>query len=408
MYNFIKEEREFLTKKLSKHHFHVLTFMFVLISFMLGCNEFMVVGNLTLIANTYNESLSQISWLVSVFAWTYAVATPFMALLTSKFNKFYLLLSLLTVFLIGTVMSATAPNIGMLLASRVITAAVAGLIESILSVIIYQLTTDTKQRSMAVAWVYTGFSLASVVGIPIGTVIADIWSWQDAFIMVAVITAIAGIVVLVMLPRDLPGEQSHIKNQLILLSDKETWYGIIFIACSSASLYGYYTYVRPLIRQTLHFDAGQLSLILMVIGVIDIFANQTSGRLASRNGFKVLRYVYIFDVILLASFEMMMQNQWTGLILILMLAYFIALSGSPTQVYFLDLASKRYPSAINLASTLNAVFYNVGIALSSMTAGMVLKATDLSHLGWNSLVYCVIATVMTFVLAKTKIAKHEE
>lgn len=79
-------------------------------------------------------------------------------------------------------MSEAAPNIGVLLASRIITAAVAGLIESILSVIIYQLTTDTKQCSMGVAWVYTGFSLASVIGIPIGAVIADIWSWQDAFI----------------------------------------------------------------------------------------------------------------------------------------------------------------------------------------------------------------------------------
>ncbi|MBP2056965.1 putative MFS family arabinose efflux permease [Lactobacillus colini] len=392
---------------LSKHRLHVVLAMFVLISFMLGCNEFMVVGNLTLIADSYHESLSQISWLVSVFAWTYAFATPFMAIFTSRFNKFYLLLSLLFIFLIGTVMSALSPNLSILLLSRIITAAVAGLIESILSVIIYQLTTDIKQRSLAVAWIYTGFSLASVIGIPIGTIIADHWRWQDSFIMVAVITAVAGLITVILLPRNLPGEKSHFKNQLVLFTDKEIWYGIIFIACSSASLYGYYTYVRPLIRQTLDFTASQLSLILLIIGVIDIFANQTSGRLASKNGFKTLRFIYILDMFLLLSFRLMMQNQWTGLILILALAYFIALSGSPTQVYFLDLATEKYPTAINLASTLNAVFYNVGIALSSMTAGIVLKYTDLSHLGWNSLAYCIVAAIMTFILAKTKIANHQ-
>lgn len=61
---------------------------------------------------------------------------------------------------------------------------------------------------------------------------------------------------------------------------------------------------------------------------------------------------------------------------------------------------KKYLAAINLASTLNAIFYNVGIALSSMTAGQVLKYSSLTNLNWNSFAYCVVATVMYFLLAK--------
>lgn len=57
-----------MAEKISEHRLHILTAMFVLIAFMLGCNEFMVVGNLSLIAKSYHESLSQISWLVSTFA----------------------------------------------------------------------------------------------------------------------------------------------------------------------------------------------------------------------------------------------------------------------------------------------------------------------------------------------------
>lgn len=128
-----------MTEKISKHRLHILTAMFVLIAFMLGCNEFMVVGNLSLIAQTYHESLSQISWLVSAFAWTYAIVTPLLALFTNKIHKYYLL-----IFLTGTILSSCAPSIGWLLFSRIITASVAGMIESLLSVIVYQILHNQK------------------------------------------------------------------------------------------------------------------------------------------------------------------------------------------------------------------------------------------------------------------------
>lgn len=304
-----------MTNQLSKHHFYILTAMFVLISFMLGCNEFMVVGNLSLIAQTYHESLSQISWLVATFSWTYAIATPVIALLTNRVHKYYLLISLLLVFLAGTILSSCAPSLSWLLVSRILTASVAGVIESLLSVIAFQLAHNVKQRSMAVAYIYTGFSLASVVGVPIGTIIADHWRWQDAFIMVAVITIVATIAALVVLPRNLTGGTGTYKDQLVLLRDYRTWLGIIFVACAAATLYGYYTYIRPLIHQTLHFNLNQLSFILLLLGVIDIFASQTSGLIASKQGFgfHLLRPVYIINLLLLATFALVMQDKWLGL-----------------------------------------------------------------------------------------------
>lgn len=389
-----------MAQKISKHRLHILTAMFVLIAFMLGCNEFMVVGNLSLIAKSYHESLSQISWLVSAFAWTYAIVTPLLAIFTNKIHKYYLLITLLIVFLTGTILSSCAPNIGWLLFSRIITASVAGMIESLLSVIVYQLSHNQKQRSMTIAWIYTGFSIASVVGVPLGTFIADHWRWQDAFIMCAVITTIATIVAFMVLPRDLNAGQGNYKDQIVIFKDKTIWYGIAFVICAAATLYGYYTYIRPLVHQQLHFDLNSLSLILLLLGVVDIFANQVAGRIAADNGFKKLRFVYVLNLFLLASFSFMMQNQWTGICLIFVLGFTVAIFGSTTQVFFLNEATEKYPSAINLASTLSAIFYNVGIALSSMTAGQTLRIANLSSLGWNSFIYCAIATVLCFILAK--------
>lgn len=389
-----------MATKISKHRLHIFIAMFTLISFMLGCNEFMVVGNLTLIADTYNESLSQISGLVSVFAWTFAIMTPILAIFTNKIHKYYLLITLLVIFLFGTILSSIAPSYNWLLISRILTGSVAGMLESLLSVIAFQTIADPKQRSMAIAYIYTGYSIASVVGIPLGTIIANHLRWQDAFIMVAIITFIATIIALRVIPKNLPGGSGSYKNQLILLTDKKIWLGMFFVICAAGSFYGYYTYIRPLIRQTLHFSAGQLSFLLVIIGLIDIFGSQISGKIAAGNGLRTLRPIYLLDLVIFAAFSTMMQNQWTGIFTLFLLTFMMVLFDSPIQVFFLNQATEKYPSAINLASTLNAVFYNVGIALASMTGGFMLKSADLSNLGWNSFGYSLVATVLIFLLSR--------
>lgn len=233
---------------------------------------------------------------------------------------------------------------------------------------------------MTIAWIYTGFSIVSVVGIPLGTVIADHWRWQDTFIMCAVITAIATIVAFTILPKNLQAGEGNYRDQIQIFKDKTIWYGIVFVICGAATLYGYYTYIRPLVHQQLKFDLSTLSLILLLLGVVDIFANQVAGRIAAGNGFKKLRFVYILNLLLLAVFGIMLQNQVMGITWIFILGFTVAIFGSTAQVFFLNEATKKYPAAINLASTLNAIFYNVGIALSSMTAGQVLKYSSLTNL----------------------------
>ena len=389
-----------MPKELSHHRLHLFMAMFILISFMLGCNEYMVVGNLTLIAQTYHESLSQVSSLVAIFAWTYAIVTPILAIFTNRVHKYYLLVGLLAVFLAGTILSSCAPTLNWFIFSRVLTGAVSGMLEALLSVIAYQVIADPKQRSMAVAYIFTGFSVASVIGIPLGTVIAHHWRWQDAFVMVAVVTAIAMVIALVILPRDLSRGSGGYLEQLALLKDRQIWYGIVFVAAAAGSLYGYYTYIRPLIRQTLHFSVTQLSLWLIIIGCVDILANQMSGRLAARGGLCPLRWVYLLNLVLFASFAWLMTNQWRGLGLLLVLTFTVVLFNSPIQLYFLNRATEKYPASVNLASTFTAVFYNAGIALAAMTGGQVVRHAGLTSLGWNSFGYCLVATVFVFVLIR--------
>lgn len=394
-------------EKISKRRLNLLTGMFVLIAFMLGCNEYMVVGNLSLIAATYHVSLSQIAGLVSIFAWTYAIATPILALITNRIHKYWLLIALLLIFLIGTILSAYSINLTWLLISRVLTASVAGLIESLLSVIVYQLSSDEKQRSMMIAWIYTGFSIASVLGVPFGTFIAEHWKWQDAFVMVAIITLVATIVSLLILPKDLAKGKGGIKEQLVLFKDKDILLAIFFVIFATGAFYGYYTYIRSLITTTLGFSLNLLSIILLLLGIDNVIANQLSGRLAAIGGMKELKPIYVGMDILLCLFALSMGNQWTGIVMLFVLGFIVILFGSPAQVFFLDITSKKYPQAVTLSSTFNAVFWNVGVAISSLTAGEFLKVGGLTSLGWNSLIYGLLATIFLFSLCRSYYGKKE-
>lgn len=84
--------------------------VFVLVAFMLGCNEFMVVGVLSDIANQFNVSIATVGYLVTVFATVYAICTPVITVYSSRFNRYKTLMVLMAVFFIGNTFSGFAPN----------------------------------------------------------------------------------------------------------------------------------------------------------------------------------------------------------------------------------------------------------------------------------------------------------
>lgn len=388
-------------KQLSDKRLHLITINFVLIAFMLGCNEFMVVGNLSLIASSFNVSLASISVLVSVFAWTYAILTPIITALTNKINRFTLLIVLLIIFMLGTLLTFAAPSYGWLVAGRILTASVAGVIESLMQAIAYQIANTQKQQSSMVSWVYTGFSVASILGLPIGTFIAEIWSWHISFLMVAVCTLVATIITAILVPKKIPYHGSGLKGQLIIFKDRRIWLGVVFCICVGATLYGYYTYIRELITQSLGLGSF-LTVILLAMGILNLLGTQWGGHLAEHDGMKRCLPYYFGMALILVFFPVLLKNSWSGLLMLSAFAVLTALAASPAQIFFLNLATQEYPTAVSLTSSLNAVAYNIGVAIASLTAGQFLKVWGLGSLGYNSLIYCLIAIAALLLLGKIK------
>lgn len=369
----------------------------VLVSFMLGCNEFIVVGIISDISSSLKVAVTTVGYMITMFAIVYAISTPILTILTSRFNQYHTFMALMIVFLIGNTLTGFATSFSLMLVSRMITAIVAGTIES-LTVAISSAIAPTNKRAILISWLAAGFSIASVIGVPIGTAISTHFGWQDAFHIISILSLVTCIVLGLVLPKNLKRPASSMKNQLQLLTDRRIYLASALILFTAATSYAYYTYIRPLITDALGFNTSMLNWLLMVIGIISIISNRLSGTLAERKGLRSLPKIYVINIILLLLFSVAMNNMWTGYGLLLLLTLSVLIGGAPIQIHFLDVAEADYPQATALASALSAIFFNVGISLGSATASLNLRIMGLKNLGWGAAVFMVISLIVVLYL----------
>lgn len=380
-------------------HAKLRSFTFILVAFMLGCNEFMVVGVLSDIARSYHVPLSTVGFLVTAFAGVYAISTPIITTLTSNWNRYNLLMLLMTVFFIGNTLTAMAPTLGWLLFARIITAAVAGTIISLINLLV-SIITPMDKRPMVLAWVGAGFSIASVIGVPLGTTIATLLSWHDSFWIISGLTLIVFALLAWLTPRDTPQIKGSILEQLALLKDHRVLLGIGITVAVLSLQYTFYTYVRPLITTVMDFSLTSLNWLLLLLGVMSIIGNEIAGIVASHNGVQKLPFVFILMTILSLILGIALGNKITGMLVLATLCVVVIIYGTTIQLVFISVAEKEYPQSLALATSLISIFANVGISLGSFTASTTVNFANLTMLGYVGAVYGLLAIGLSFALRR--------
>ncbi len=378
--------------------FKLQSIVFVLVAFMLGCNEFIVVGILSDLAKQFSVSISLTGYLITIFATVYAVSTPFVTVLTSRFSRYKTLLTLMVIFLVGNTLSGLATNFIFMTISRIITATTAGSIISLIMTFASTIAPRDKRPSL-ISWIFAGFSIASVFGVPIGVAVSTSYGWRYTFLGISVISIFTFILLAVLLPKHVQQTQSSIKSQLILLLDSRIYFGIVLVLFTAATMYAYYTYIRPLLTTGLGFSNTSLNWLLFLIGIMSIISNRLSGMLAERpNALDKLPVFYIADVLLLIFLPIALSNKLSGLSIILVLTLIVTILNSPIQLHFLNIAETDYPQSLVLASSLNSIFFNFGISLGSATASSMLNIVGLNRISLGAAGYAVLSLAMVFLL----------
>ena len=368
------------------------TVALIIVGFALGFAEFIVIGITPDIAEMYDIPLSDAGNLVGYFAVAYAVSTHIIVLSTGRFRRFPLFVIFLVVFNAGNTLAVIAPSYEILMMARICTAIVSGVTLSTVMTFINDIIPQ-EQAPRIISFVYAGFSVASVLGTPVGALLSDAFGIKAAFVAVEAVALLVTILLLVSVPRSGSTDvSSKVRDQLVILKDRRIILVLVMKAFGMAATYVFYVYVTPILEDSVGLSVWMVSLVLFFYGGATIVSNLGSGSLAQRYGLGKLPIMFALQAVVLAllGLSLVSGNTLLCIINVVLTGVFIYHMNAPLQSYLLQVSAKDYPRALTLASAVMPTSSDVGIATGSFLGGVV--ATNLGFV-WSGPIGAILAVV---------------
>ncbi|MBH3330941.1 MAG: MFS transporter [Pseudomonas sp. PGPPP4] len=363
-------------------------------AFAIGTTEFVIMGLLPNVAADLGVSIPSAGWLVTGYALGVAVGAPFMALATAHWPRKRALLALMGIFIVGNLLCAVASGYNMLMLARVVTALCHGAFFGIGAVVAASLVPENR-RASAVALMFTGLTLANVLGVPLGTALGQAAGWRSTFWAVVAIGVVALIGLWRVLPADRNQPRADLRRELLALRGLGFWLALSMTVFFAASMFALFTYVAPLLQEVTGVSPRGVTGTLLLIGLGLTLGNFIGGRLADWR--LATSLVGIFVALALTSAAL----RWTGqAFLPAEITLFLWAAAAFAAVPALQINVVTFgKDAPNLVSTLNIGAFNVGNALGAWVGGLVidhglgLTAVPLAASGLALL--ALIATLLT-------------
>lgn len=336
-------------------------------AFAIGTTEFVIMGLLPEVAGDLHVSIPVAGWLISGYALGVAIGAPIMALLTARLPRKLSLILLMVIFIVGNLLCALALSYNFLMLARVITALCHGAFFGIGAVVAASLVPAGRKAS-AVALMFTGLTLANVLGVPIGTWFGQLYGWRATFWGVAVIGVIAFLALVVSLPSQKDEEATDLKTEIKALAHGKLWLSLSMTVFFSAAMFALFSYVAPMLLQVTGITPEGVSWTLFLIGAGLTVGNILGGRLADWR----VSFSLILSFSLIAVFSLLFSwtshAAWLAEITLFLWAM-AAFATVPALQINVVLHGKEAP---NLVSTLNIAAFNVGNALGAWVGGTVI------------------------------------
>ncbi|KQQ57579.1 MULTISPECIES: MFS transporter [Pseudomonas] len=362
-------------------------------SFAIGTTEFVIMGLLPDVAGDLGVSIPSAGWLVTGYALGVAIGAPFMALATARLPRKAALVVLMGIFIIGNLLCAIASDYNVLMFARVVTALSHGAFFGIGSVVAAGLVAPNK-RASAVALMFTGLTLANVLGVPLGTALGQAAGWRSTFWVVTLI----GVVALIGLLRFLPSNREEAKLDMVAelsaLKGAGIWLSLSMTALFAASMFTLFTYIAPLLGDVTGISPRGVTYTLLLIGLGLTVGNIIGGKLADRRLGATL--VGVFAAMAVVSTAL----SWTAVAVIpTEITLFLWAAAAFAAVPALQINVVTFgKSAPNLVSTLNISAFNVGNALGAWIGGAVIAGgLGLTSVPLAAAVLAVLALIVTLI-----------
>ena len=337
-------------------------------AFAIGTSEFIIMGLLPDLARDFNVSIPKAGLLVSGYAISVTVGSPIVALALSRSDRKRSLLILMSIFMLGNVLCALAPNYSLLLAARIITALCHGAFFGIGSIVAANLV-PKNERNQAIALMFSGLTIANVLGVPAGTALGQAFGWRFAFWALVPVGLIAALALLRMVPPQ-PAERMHLKHEFRAVIRPQVQLVLALSTLSSVAMFCVFTYIAPILEIITHVTPHVVTWVLVVFGVAITLGNLLGGKLADWHQMGLI----LGGLLLLIAIFLLMPLTQTHFIPAVVMIFIWGMVHfgvcSPLQGRIVEQAK----GAPNLASTLNQGAFNLGNALGAALGGLVLTA----------------------------------
>ena len=359
-------------------------------AFGIGTSEFIIMGLLPQLAADFKVTIPKAGALVTGYALSVTIGAPLVALATAHMERKRALMLLMGVFTLGNLACAVAPTYELLFAARVLTALCHGAFFGIGSVVAANMV-PRNQRSQAIALMFSGLTLANVLGVPAGTALGQALGWRAAFWAIVPIGLVAAAALFFFVHPQAAGK-SNLLHEFRVLRRPQVLLGMIMSTLTSASLFCVYTYVAPTLLTITKVSPHGVTLTLLLFGVGITIGNLAGGALSDwrPTAFLVGSLIALIGSLVMLYFAEPYAVPCIAMILVWGAIQFGA--GAPLQARVVDHASE----APNLAATLNQGAFNLGNAAGATLGGILITA----GLSYRVLPFASIGvTVVTLALA---------
>ncbi|WP_068943402.1 MFS transporter [Chryseobacterium timonianum] len=351
--------------------------------------EFGIIGILPQVAEHYKISIDKAGYLLSAFALVIALTGPFMTLLTSGMDRKKIMTAAIFMFLFTGIVSSFSPPFWLLMMVRILPAFLQPVyIATALSVAVSRSDRSHKNELMSI--VFSGVAIAMVTTVPFATWISALYSWEYSFMIQAVISLIALMIIHFLLPPMPVKEKKSYGSQIRILKQPVFILSTLTNFFMITAWFSTYSYFADYLGKAKGMDASMVSYMLFLFGIIGIIANRIAGKMLNKNITATLAFFLSGTILIPVLLSVSGGNTMATIIVIGVWGFLYSPSFLNASTYMISAA----PDALEFANSLATSFGNLGVTLGTTIGGWIIMSQGVEYTPWIGFVFGILAFFM--------------
>ena len=334
-------------------------------AFGIGTSEFIIVGLLPQLSQSLSVSIPKAGVLVSAYALSVTLGSPLVALALGRMERKRALVILMSIFIAGNALCAAAPTFALLLSARILTALCHGAFFGIGSILAANIV-PREERAQAIAMMFTGLTVANILGVPAGTALGLAFGWRVAFLALIPIGLVAAFSLLRFVPHQ-PAEPSDLKQELRTVLTLRVQLVLATSTLSSVAMFCVLTYIAPMLETITHLSPHAVTWVLVLFGVGITVGNTLGGWLSDWKQMPTIVFGFLLLLVTFVAMRFTMAAAMPAILMVFAWGLIHFAAACPLQARVVDQAN-----GANLAATLNQSAFNFGNALGAALGGLAL------------------------------------